>query len=149
MIKKIVGLFICTLMIITVVVPAFRNVNKIENNPNQPPLAPTITGPHVFAPNKDKEFTFTTTDPDGDQICYYVDWGDGNINDYQGYYESGYVLTLSHSWNDHSRYTIICKAIDTNGLESPNGTLDISVPRIMFWVYFQHMFPRLWEFLGL
>jgi hypothetical protein len=54
--KKVIGVFVCMLMIITVVVPAFGNVNKIENNPNQPPLIPTITGPTVFAPTIKKKF---------------------------------------------------------------------------------------------
>jgi hypothetical protein len=149
MLKKLIGIFICTLMIITVVVPAFGNVNKIENNPNQPPNTPTITGPTIFGAYEEKEFTFTTTDPDGDKISFYVDWGDGTNSDWLGPYESGYQRKLSHIWNDKGEFTIKCKAKDVNGLESPNGTLIVDTPRIMFWVYFQHMFPRLWEFLGL
>jgi hypothetical protein len=94
-----------------------------------PPNTPTISGPTKLKPNQNKEFTFTTTDPNGDQIYYYIDWGDGTTTDWQGPYESGYQLKLSNRWTYKAKFTIKCKAKDINGQESDYGILDISTPR--------------------
>jgi hypothetical protein len=96
---------------------------------NNPPDTPTITGPTKFKPNQEKEFTFETTDPNGDQYYYYIDWGDGNIIDWQGPYESGTIYFASHQWSEKTVFTIKCKAKDIYGFESDFGTLDISIPR--------------------
>ena len=38
---------------------------------NQPPTKPTINGPRI-AQNQDIEFTYSSTDPDGDDVYYYI-----------------------------------------------------------------------------
>jgi hypothetical protein len=96
---------------------------------NQPPTTPTINGPTKFFPNIYKEFTFLSTDPDGDQIYYYIEWGDGSIINWQGPYPSGTPYKASHKWVDKATFTIKCKAKGINGAESDFGTLDISTPR--------------------
>jgi hypothetical protein len=123
---------------------------SISTGAGTAPAIPTITGDTKIKPNKDTEYTFVTTDPDGDQVYYYIEWGDGSTLDWQGPYASGTPFTASHSWADKAAFTIKCKAKDTNDMQSGFGTLDISTPRnIRFLDYFQHLFPNLWEILGL
>lgn len=119
-----------------------------------PPETPTVTGPTKLKPGQSKEFTFTTTEPDGEQIYYYVDWGDGNNSGWQGPYTSGTPYKASHKWAEKAKFTIQCKAKDINDLESSYGNLEINTPRnsglmLRFLDYFQHVFPNLWELLGL
>jgi hypothetical protein len=119
-----------------------------------PPTTPTIDGPTEIKPNTETDYTFTTTDPDGDQVYYYIEWGDGTTQDWQGPFASGTPYTASHSWSGEQLYTIKCKAKDSNGLESGFGTLDISTPRnygLLFRLmeYIQHMFPNILGKLGL
>jgi hypothetical protein len=119
-----------------------------------PPSTPMITGPTKFRPNQNQEFTFTATDPDGDQLYYSVEWGDGSVLDWQGPFTSGTPFKASHSWADRDLFTIRCKAKDTNELQSGFGTLDVSTPKNIGFMsrlldYIQHVFPDLYKILGL
>ena len=83
-----------------------------------PPEIPIIDGP--VTGKKEKEYTYnvTTTDPDGDVIKYFIDWGDGLDSGWVGPYNSGEKLTATHSWNERGTYTIIVKAKDVFEVES-------------------------------
>ena len=83
----------------------------------KPPYAPTINGPHHVKPKIEYDYIFNTTDPDGDPIMYYVDWGD-NITEWTKYSDSGEEITLKHIWNEIGNYTIKAKAEDIHGAES-------------------------------
>jgi hypothetical protein len=58
--------------------------STIAGSTNQQPLAPEIDGPSSGKPGTQYTFDFVTTDPDGDDIDYYVDWGDGETEDWDG-----------------------------------------------------------------
>ncbi len=61
----------------------FKNVNPaIINKAPNPPL---IEGNKKIKANKEHSFTFSSTDPDGDQIHYLIDWGDGSYADFKDY----------------------------------------------------------------
>jgi len=95
---------------------------------NLPPGVPTITGPNSGKPNTEYDFTFNATDPDGDPIMYFVDWGD-NITEWTEYGDSGTEIILKHTWIEQGDYVIQAKASDINGAESDLVTFDISIPR--------------------
>ncbi|MBU1941896.1 MAG: FG-GAP repeat protein, partial [Candidatus Thermoplasmatota archaeon] len=44
---------------------------------NQPPNTPTITGTTNGKAGVEYDYTFTTTDPDDDEVYYWITWGDG------------------------------------------------------------------------
>ena len=67
-------------------------IPKLSN----PPKKPSITGPTGGAVGTEYEYTFVTTDPDEDNISYYIEWGDGYIEDWIGPYESGIEVNKSH-----------------------------------------------------
>jgi len=65
--------------------------------PNNPPYAPVITGPNIVQMNHDYTYMFQSSDPDGDQIRYFVTWGDSN-EDVSDYYPSNTPVILNHTW---------------------------------------------------
>ncbi len=93
---------------------------------NQTPGAPVIDGPVIGEPGTEYDFTFNTIDPDGDDVKYIVDWGDGN-SDTSGFNPSGTDVVLNHTWNSGGIYTITAKAQDVNGLEGLENTHEIDL----------------------
>jgi len=57
-------------------------------------------------------FNSSTTDPEGDDIYYLFDWGDGNNSEWQGPYASGATGSASHTWTKGGDYEIRVKAHD-------------------------------------
>jgi hypothetical protein len=119
---------------------------------NQPPAPPTITGPAKGKIKVATEYNFTTTDPDGDKVSYFIDWGDGTNNSI-GPYPSGDIIPQSHTWSKKGDYTIRAKAKDSHGNESGWGTLKVSmpfsynIPFVSFWERIFERFPNVFSIL--
>lgn len=79
---------------------------------NQPPGQPKISGPKSGEIGVEYEYTFVAKDIDGDDIYYYVDWGDGTFEDWFGPYVSNEEVSKTHTWNSKSVYEITAKAKD-------------------------------------
>ena len=94
---------------------------------NTPPYAPSIDGPTNVMPFIPYSYTFNTTDADGDDVSYYIDWGDGS-SQWHGPFISGEVLTVEHKWKTGS-HTIKAKAKDSYGDDSEFTYLEVSIPR--------------------
>jgi hypothetical protein len=88
------------------------------NLSNKPPTVPIISGPKVVGPNVLISFSALSTDPESSQISYMWDWGDGNISDWLGPYESGEIAPANYTWTKPGNYTIKVKAKDTRDEES-------------------------------
>ena len=99
------------------------------DEPNSAPYAPDISGPPKGKPGVTYEYNFTSTDPDQDEIYYYVDWGDDTSTDWTGPYNSGQQVPLTHIWSAKGTYIIKAKAKDNHGLIGPEGTLTVNMPR--------------------
>jgi PKD repeat protein len=99
---------------------------------NSPPNTPNITGPKSGKPRVEIEYNFSTTDPDLDNVFYFVDWGDGTNSGWVGPNASGEEIKIKHKWNTKEAYTIKCKAKDINGAESGWGSLEVTIPRYKF-----------------
>ena len=95
---------------------------------DRPPNTPTIDGPPEGKPGNSYLYTFTTTDPDGDMVYYYIDWGDDQVSEWVGPYSSGATASVTHQWAEKGNYTIQAKAKDILGAESDWGTLEITMP---------------------
>lgn len=125
---------------------------------NNPPFTPTITGPVKGKIAVDYPFNFTSIDPDANQIYFYVDWGDNTSTDWQGPYDSGYILTLSHQWSVKGTYPLKAKVKDIHGLESDWRTYPVIMPKsvsinnhpFLEWLFerFPSAFPILRHLLG-
>ena len=129
---------------------ALYRYNCITGHPN----APTITGKRLGKPGVEYEYTFTTTDPDGDDIIYGIDWNDGTDVEWVGPHPSGEKVTVTHTWNGHGKYIVRAKAKDTNGSESGWTALSVSMPRNRVYVNtpflnFLHQYLNLFPILRL
>ncbi len=92
-------------------------VNKPPETPSQP------DGPTEGVEDKEYTFSASTTDPEGEQICYMFNWGDGNVSEWLGPYNSGDGVEASYIWPDPGEYDVKVKAKDVNDSES-----DWSIP---------------------
>ncbi len=95
---------------------------------NLTPEPPTIQGPSSGTIGVPYNYTFVTTDPEGNTISYYIDWGDETNTGWLGPHPSGESITVAHTWNTRGSYTVKAKAKDTFGAESLWGTLKITMP---------------------
>jgi hypothetical protein len=85
---------------------------------NHPPEKPDIDGPTIGAEGIEYEYSFYTTDPDEDDVYYYIEWGDGQVEEWIGSYNSGEIATVNHTWISPDDYEIRAKAKDINNEES-------------------------------
>ena len=130
----------------------------IKESINYPPNPPAITGPAQGKPGTAYEYTFIATDPEDDQVYYFIDWGDGINSSWIGPTASGIEMTKSHTWTKKGTYPIKAKAKDSYDNEGTWGTLTVIMPcsfnllLIHFWIKilekFPHAFPILQYILG-
>jgi lipoprotein-anchoring transpeptidase ErfK/SrfK len=123
------------------------------DNGNLPPYKPTITGPAIGKIRVTTEYNFTTIDPDNNLVLYFIDWGDKTNTSWIGPYQSGDLITKSHTWTKKGTFNIKAKAKDIHGNESDWATLSVTMPYsynlpfMQFWIklfeWFPHAFPIL------
>lgn len=120
---------------------------------NDAPDIPTISGPGTGGPGKNYLFKMQTTDINGDDVYYFIDWGDNTTTEWIGPFASGTQATTTHSWSEEGTYTVKVKAKDTAGDESDWGTMDVVMPftyRFSLQTFLENlfeMFPRLFPVL--
>jgi len=124
----------------------------------EPPVVPTIDGATNGKAGNEYDYTFVTTDPNEDEVYYYIEWGDGNIEEWIGPYDSDEEVTLSYSWDEKGTYITRVKAKDTDDLQSDWATLEVSMPKnkpyintplLNFLQNHPHLFPLLRQLLEL
>jgi outer membrane protein assembly factor BamB len=96
---------------------------------NDPPTAPSITGPLTGKAGTSYDYKFVATDPDRNPVSYYVKWGDDTHTGWTDDYNTGEEITLSHTWSSDGTFTIKAKAKDTFGAEGPEASLTVTMPR--------------------
>jgi len=125
---------------------------------NNPPSTPTIEGSSSGKTGTEYEYELCSSDPDGDDISYCIDWGDGAGEVCKGPFPSGTCVIEKHTWSSDGTYMIKVKAQDIYGAESDWATLEVSMPRnktyintpfLNFLENHPHMFPILRQLLGL
>jgi len=94
-----------------------------QEQTNTAPNPPTIEGPvfHIIVIGQPYSFTFKqATDPDGDNIKYVVNWGDGNEESSE-FVPSGGSVVLIHTWQGTqliNQFQITAIAEDVYGAQS-------------------------------
>lgn len=134
------------------------NFNHPENNA---PAIPDIDGPTNGAAGGEYEYTISTTDPNGEQVYYKIDWGDGTCSDWLGPYPSGDEVIVKHTWKSKATYKIRAKAKDVNGYQTAwSDILPVTMPKnklfnfnfnLLSWLFerFPNAFPILRHLLEL
>ncbi len=107
--------------------PIWHFTTELEQN--QPPNEPSIDGSTSGKAGEEYDYTFSVIDPNDDVVYYYIEWGDGNIEDWIGSYDSGEEVIISHSWDEQKTYTIRAKAKDSHDAESDWTTLEVTMPK--------------------
>jgi Peptidase family M28 len=125
---------------------------------NNPPVTPVLTGPTSGVINQAYNLSVVTTDAEGEDVYYFIEWGDSQVNEWVGPYRSGVTAVITHQWNKKGIYTIMAKAKDTYGIESNWGTMNVVMPidyTSSFHTFLQHllekfphMFPTLQHLKG-
>jgi hypothetical protein len=105
-------------------IDALQNLAAVRTN--QPP--PTITGPVKGIIGVTSEYNFTAIDPEGDEVYYFIDWGDETTSGWIGPYLSEIQITESHTWLIKGTYTLKAKVKDTYGNESDWTSLTVTMP---------------------
>ena len=101
------------------------NINLPPNDMEDPPYGPLNGVIEIFY-----DFSAYTTDPDGDELFYLFDWGDGTQSEWIGPVNSGENVTASHKWTSKGDYNIKVKARDIFGAETNwSPPYSISIPR--------------------
>jgi len=101
-----------------------------EEPTNEAPNAPEISGPTSGKTGVEYDYTFVSTDPDGDDLYYVVNWGCcGTETHTYGPYSSGEEAIVNHSWQEQGTFTITVKAKDVYELEGPESTFTVTMPR--------------------
>ena len=97
---------------------AFVAVIDCSDLPNNPPNTPSVPlGENSgFVEVGYIYFTFAS-DPDGDQVKYTFDWGDGSTTT-TNLVDSGATASMSHSWINAGVYRIKAMATDSKGATS-------------------------------
>jgi len=140
--------------------PSMHGIVIVTGGGNLPPNKPTIDGPSSVKVGAIINYTAVTTDPDGDNIQYYFDWGDGTNTGWLPAVPSGTISHQSHTWSKKGTYTISAKARDTSLAESPTATLSVKVPVDISYSFYSgymvfqwfiniltHIFPQLRDFV--
>jgi hypothetical protein len=123
----------------------------INTPPNKPSKPSGTTSGNI---NTQYTYTSSTTDPDGDQVFYQWDWGDGSTSSWLGPFGSGVTASASHTWTTKNTFSVKVKAKDTSGAESAwSDPLSITMPFtpdrpfLHFLELLLERFPRLFPIL--
>jgi outer membrane protein assembly factor BamB len=112
---------------------------------NNPPNKPSISGPNNGKSGESYSYVISATDPDIDDLSYYIEWGDGSNTDWIGPNPSGDEITVSHAWSFSGTYSIKVKAKDTDGSESNWATLEVTMPKSKTFPLLDRLIER-WMF---
>jgi hypothetical protein len=128
--------------------PSFVNVsNQFPTTPSKP------TGYMSCEIGEVYQYTTSSSDPDGDDIWYFFDWGD-DTNSSIGPYPSGEEVTVEHQWTEEGNYDIKVKVMDEHYAESNwSEPLTVSMPKpkvfITPFLRFLENYPLLFPILRL
>jgi len=102
---------------------------KTYGRDNLPPNSPNINGPTSGKTGNEYDYTFITLDPEGDDVYYLIDWGDGSVDEWVGPYGSNELAIISHSWSEQGNFTIRTRSKDAHGIIGAWATLEVTMPK--------------------
>jgi len=111
--------------------PVYDQVQVVfeTNGGNQAPDSPDIFGPVNGTIDQEYEYTLSSVDPDGDEVQFFVDWGDGSITSWTPFVNTGEEIIVNHTWEKKGSYLIKAKARDVYGVESTWATFEVQLPK--------------------
>jgi len=114
----------------------------VGNDPPNKPSTPSGSSTGYLA----ETYSYTTkaTDPEGDKVYYWFDWGDGFNSGWLGPYSSGSERSAEHAWVQKGIYNVVVRAKDESGIISEwsdpfTVTIGYEQPAITFIMH------RIWQ----
>ena len=127
--KKLASILVSMLMCATVLSVAVTGNNETKNNGSiildGPPSVPDVIAPSEAPKGVEIPFYFNSTDPNGEDVYYVVDWGFENWHEF-GPFPSGEWAEVTHIFR-HPHYVgnktweIYVKANGTGGMSAASG----------------------------
>jgi hypothetical protein len=123
----------------------------------EPPTAPIIDGPASGGYGVEICWTFHSDDANGDQVQYYIDWGDGETST-TDFYPPCVPVEVCHTYAETGDYIITAYAKDDTGLTGDSTEFPVNIPRaralyhpllLRLFERFPNAFPILKFILGL
>lgn len=108
------------------------NKTVTANFGGAPPNTPQTPDGQAFG-FRGIEYTYTskTSDPNGDDVYYMWDWGDGSTMTWVGPYHSGDSVSTPHTFQISGSFNVRVKAKDTSNAESDwSPSLPVTMPLI-------------------
>ena len=127
----------------------FGPVWLFSTEENNPPNAPLIDGQSYGKIRVEYDYTFNTTDPEGHDVHYWIEWGDGTVeqDDWIGPYSSSEKVKLSHSWSQKKTFIIKAKAKDIFDAESDFTELSVTISRTKVFKFSNYLLELFFEIL--
>jgi hypothetical protein len=115
----------------------FSPITTVIISENRPPVTPSRpVGPSSGKAGVSYSYSVSTTDPDGNNLYYLVDWGDGSESGWLGPFETGEECQASHIWTTKGDNQIKVKAKDVHGVESEwSDPLLVSMPKYKLYLH--------------
>jgi len=95
---------------------------------NVEPNKPTITGQTPGHVGVYYKYIVSSNDPEGNDLWYFVDWGDGTDSGWLGPYPSDEEVIVRHYWNKKGSYNIQVKSKDVFNDESEIAEFPVTMP---------------------
>jgi len=102
---------------------------------NNPPNTPIINGPSNGKKGIEYSYNFSAVDPEGDDIYYYIYWGDMYVPVWIGPFPSGEEITLNHTYIDKTTFILRVKARDCYDFKSDWSILEVTIPKNKMFEY--------------
>jgi len=111
-----------------------------------PNVPPKPVGKKTGVTGMEYTYSVSNIDPDGDDMTYIFEWGDGTYN-CTDLVASGDTASYSHIWETGGSYNIRVKCLDIYGQESDwSDPLSITMPRTRSMMRFSLFFDILEKF---
>lgn len=102
---------------------------RIQHGNNGAPTPPEINGPSSGQVSEALTYRFSSSDPEEDELLYYVEWQDKESTGWMGPYSSHEEIEMTHTWSTIDSFELRVKAMDIYGAESEWATLEVSIQR--------------------
>jgi len=115
------------------VVPSTGTCVDTDIDYNNPPTAPIFLGQTHGVAGEEYPYTINSTDPDGDDVWYYIDWGEPD-HDYEwiGPYDSGEEVVVSYTWEKRGTYYVSSQARDVYNATSDFTIVEVIIRKIIY-----------------
>ena len=163
--KKIIGILVVLAFFLTTLQVIGIENNEIQQQKppiNLPPSTPDLNVPDQGQVRDTIWISMISTDPENDEVKYFIEWGDGEGDWNLHWITSGVLFRISHKYKYEGDFIVRVKAKDYYDSESGWAVDEIEVPItltksntfqnqifIRFFENHPNLFPLLRQILGL